>query len=115
MVQQIIPDGQHVQGLILKNIILQGTGRTVLKIFQVKSFIAHLGIQMVNISCCDSTIMFKVFVIFLDTTEAPTTAAPPAAETTPGGMRMSIIHIATSLNISLQKFILRQHYIYILR
>ena len=49
------------------------------------------------ISCCDSTIMVKVFIIFLDTTEAPTTAAPPAAETTPGGMRMSIIHIATSL------------------
>ena len=41
--------------------------------------------------------MVKVFIIFLDTTEAPTTAAPPAAETTPGGMRMSIIHIATSL------------------
>ena len=60
--------------------------------------------------------MFKVFVIFLDTTEAPTTAAPPAAETTPGGMRMSIIHIATSLIITrVQNFILRQHYIYILR
>ena len=43
--------------------------------------------------------MVKVFIIFLDTTEAPTTAAPPAAETTPGGMRMSIIHIATSLII----------------
>ena len=48
------------------------------------------------ISCCDSTIMVKLFQIFLATTEAPT-EAPPAAETTPGGMRMSIIHIATSL------------------
>ena len=99
MVQQIIPDGQHVQDLILNGIMLQRTGRTVLKIFQVKSLISHLRIQMVNdiISCCDSTIMVKVFMTFLDTTEAPTTAAPPAAETTPGGMRMSIIHIATSL------------------
>ena len=42
--------------------------------------------------------MVKLFIIFLDATEAPT-EAPPAAETTPGGMRMSIIHIATSLNI----------------
>ena len=99
MVQQIIPDGQHVQDLILNGIMLQRTGRTVLKIFQVKSLILHFRIQMVIISCCDSTIMVKVFLIFLDTTEAPTTAAPPAAETTPGGMRMSIIHIATSLII----------------
>ena len=113
MVQQIIPDGQHVQDLILNGIMLQRTGRTVLKIFQVKSLISHLRIQII-ISCCDSTIMVKVFIIFLDTTEAPTTAAPPAAETTPGGMRMSIIHIATSL-IIVQKCILRQHYIYILR
>ena len=68
--------------------------------------------------------MSKVFVIFLDTTEAPTTAAPstaapteapPATETTPGGMRMSIIHIANYLLMRLQKFTLRQHYIYILR
>ena len=96
MVQQIIPDGQHVQDLILNGIMLQRTGRTVLKIFQVKSLISHLRIQII-ISCCDSIIMVKLFIIFLDTTEAPTTAAPPAAETTPGGMRMSIIHIATSL------------------
>ena len=82
MVQQIIPDGQHVQDLILNGIMLQRTGRTVLKIFQVKSFSSHLKIQMVPyyfmvVFHCKAT--FKLLMIFVATTDEASTAAPSTA------------------------------------
>ena len=79
MVQQIIPDGQHVQNLILKSIMLQGTGRTVLKISQVKSFIQHLRTQKYFMVVFHCKATFKLLMIFVATTDEASTAAPSTA------------------------------------